>query len=168
MATVLALEGWDAAGKGSAIRRVTKAIDPRLYRVVGIAAPTEEERAQHYLWRFWRQLPRDGAMTIFDRSWYGRVLVERVEGFAAPEAWARSYAEINAFERQLTDHGVVLLKFWLHISEKEQLKRFRERETVPWKQHKITPDDWRNREKMPAYREAVEEMVARCDPPEAL
>ena len=167
MATVLAFEGWDAAGKGSAIRRVTKAIDPRLYRVVGIAAPTEEERAQHYLWRFWRQLPRDGAMTIFDRSWYGRVLVERVEGFAAPEAWARSYAEINAFERQLTDHGVVLLKFWIHISKKEQLKRFRERETVPWKQHKITPDDWRNREKMPAYREAVEEMVARCDPPEA-
>ena len=167
VATVLAFEGWDAAGKGSAIRRVTKAIDPRLYRVVGIAAPTEEERAQHYLWRFWRQLPRDGAMTIFDRSWYGRVLVERVEEFAAAEAWARSYAEINEFERQLTDHGVVLLKFWIHISEREQLKRFRERESVPWKQHKITPDDWRNREKMPAYRAAVEEMVARCDPPEA-
>lgn len=167
VATVLAFEGWDAAGKGSAIRRVTKAIDPRLYRVVGVAAPTEEERAQHYLWRFWRQLPRDGAMTIFDRSWYGRVLVERVEGFAAPEAWARAYAEINEFEGQLTEHGVVLLKFWIHISAKEQLKRFRERESVQWKAHKITPDDWRNRKKMPAYREAVEEMVARCSPPEA-
>ena len=167
VATVLAFEGWDAAGKGSAIRRVTHAIDPRLYRVAGIAAPTEEERAQHYLWRFWRQVPRDGAMTIFDRSWYGRVLVERVEGFARPKEWERAYEEINEFERQLTDHGVVLLKFWIHISEKEQLQRFRERETVPWKQHKITPEDWRNREQIQAYREAVEAMVVRCDRPDA-
>ena len=166
-ATVLAFEGWDAAGKGSAIRRVTHAIDPRLYSVVGIAAPTEEERAQHYLWRFWRRVPHDGAMTIFDRSWYGRVLVERVEGFAQPDEWARSYAEINEFERQLTDHGVVLLKFWIHVSEKEQLKRFKERETVPRKQYKITPDDWRNRKQRTAYGAAVEEMVARCDPPAA-
>ncbi|MCL4214510.1 MAG: polyphosphate:AMP phosphotransferase [Gemmatimonadales bacterium] len=166
-ATVMAFEGWDAAGKGSAIRRVTRAIDPRLYTVVGISAPTDEERAQHYLWRFWRRIPRDGAMTIFDRSWYGRVLVERVEGFARPDEWQRAYAEINAFERQLTDHGVVLLKFWIHVSEDEQLARFRERETVPWKRHKITPDDWRNRQRIPEYRAAVEEMLARCDPPSA-
>jgi polyphosphate kinase 2 (PPK2 family) len=165
VATVLAFEGWDAAGKGSAIRRVTQAMDPRLYRVARIAAPTEEERAQHYLWRFWRRVPRDGAVGIFDRSWYGRVLVERVEGFARPEEWQRAYDEINEFERQLTDHGTVVLKFWIHISEKEQLKRFKERETVPWKQYKITPDDWRNRNKIPEYRAAVEEMVARCDPP---
>ena len=167
VATVLAFEGWDAAGKGSAIRRVTQAMDPRLYRVARIAAPTEEERAQHYLWRFWRRIPRDGAVGIFDRSWYGRVLVERVEGFARPEEWQRSYDEINEFERQLTDHGMVVLKFWLHVSEQEQLKRFKERETVPWKRYKITPDDWRNRKKIPAYRAAVEEMVARCDPPTA-
>ncbi len=161
---VLVFEGWDAAGKGSAIRRVTQAMDPRLYRVVGIAAPTEEERAQHYLWRFWRHVPRDGRITIFDRSWYGRVLVERVEGFAPVTDWDRAYGEINEFERQLTDHGLALAKFWIHISAAEQLKRFRERERVPWKRHKITDEDWRNRKKAPAYREAVEEMVARCSP----
>ena len=166
-AMVLAFEGWDAAGKGSAIRRVTQAMDPRLYRVVGIAAPTDEERAQHYLWRFWRHIPRDGRITIFDRSWYGRVLVERVEGFAPVADWERSYAEIVDFERQLTDHGAALAKFWIHISPAEQLKRFRERERVPWKQFKITDEDWRNRKKMPAYREAVDEMVARCSPPSA-
>jgi polyphosphate:AMP phosphotransferase len=162
--TVLVFEGWDAAGKGSAIRRVTQAMDPRLYRVVGIAAPTEEERAQHYLWRFWRHIPRDGRITIFDRSWYGRVLVERVEGFAPVADWDRAFGEINEFERQLTDHGTALGKFWIHISAAEQLKRFRERERVAWKQHKITDEDWRNRKKAPAYREAVEEMVARCSP----
>ncbi len=167
VATVLAFEGWDAAGKGSAIRRVTQAMDPRLYRVIGVAAPTDEERAQHYLWRFWRQVPRDGRIAIFDRSWYGRVLVERVEGFAPVADWDRAYGEIDAFERQLTDHGMAVAKFWIHISPEEQLKRFKERERVVYKQFKITDDDWRNRKKMPAYREAVEEMLARCSAPEA-
>ncbi len=165
--TVLAFEGWDAAGKGSAIRRVTQAVDPRLYRVIGIAAPTDEERAQHYLWRFWRHVPRDGRIAIFDRSWYGRVLVERVEGFAPVADWDRAFGEINAFERQLTDHGMAVAKFWIHISADEQLKRFKERERVVYKQFKITNDDWRNRKKMPAYREAVEEMLARCTAPDA-
>lgn len=158
---VLVFEGWDAAGKGSAIRRVTQALDPRLYRVVGIAAPTDEERAQHYLWRFWRHLPRAGFATIFDRSWYGRVLVERVEGFARPDEWQRAYREINAFEEQLVEHGIVVNKFWLHISPQEQLRRFRERQTVAYKQHKITEEDWRNRKQWPDYRRAVDEMVAR-------
>lgn len=166
-ATVLLFEGWDAAGKGSAIRRVTQAMDPRLYRVVGIAAPTDEERAQHYLWRFWRHVPRDGRVTIFDRSWYGRVLVERVEGFAPVADWDRAYYEINAFERQLTDHGMAVAKFWIHVSPAEQLKRFKERGRVAWKQHKITDEDWRNRKQRPAYGAAVEEMLARCSPPEA-
>lgn len=163
-ATVLAFEGWDAAGKGSAIRRLTQALDPRLYQVIGIAAPTEEERAQHYLWRFWRHVPRDGRITIFDRSWYGRVLVERVEGFAHVGEWDRAYYEINDFERALTDHGITVAKFWLQVNAEEQLKRFKERQTVAWKRHKITDEDWRNRKKMPAYREAVEEMLARCSP----
>lgn len=159
---VLVFEGWDAAGKGSAIRRVTQAMDPRLYRAVGIAAPTEEERAQHYLWRFWRQLPRAGFTTIFDRSWYGRVLVERVEGFASAPEWTRAYGEINEFEEQMTAHGFVVCKFWLHISRDEQLRRFRERQTVAYKRYKITDEDWRNREKWPAYQAAVDDMVARC------
>ncbi len=159
---VLMFEGWDAAGKGSAIRRLTQAIDPRLYRVVGIAAPTDEERVQHYLWRFWRHLPRAGYITIFDRSWYGRVLVERVEGFAAPAEWGRAYGEINDFEEQLVDDGVVLGKFWVHLSQAEQLRRFREREKVAYKQYKITEEDWRNRQKWPAYQRAVDDMVARC------
>ncbi len=166
-ATVFAFEGWDAAGKGSAIRRVTQAMDPRLYRVIGIAAPTDEERAQHYLWRFWRHVPRDGRLTIFDRTWYGRVLVERVEGFAKEADWDRAYSEINDFERQLTDHGIALGKFWIHISSAEQLRRFRERERVAYKQYKIGPEDWRNRKKAPAYRAAVEEMLSRCATPEA-
>jgi polyphosphate:AMP phosphotransferase len=165
--TVLAFEGWDAAGKGSAIRRVTQALDPRLYRVVGIAAPTDEERAQHYLWRFWRHVPRDGRITIFDRTWYGRVLVERVEGFAPVADWDRAYYEIDAFERHLVDHGTALAKFWIHISPDEQLKRFKERERVAWKRHKITDEDWRNREKLREYRAAVDEMLARCSPAEA-
>ncbi len=159
---VLAFEGWDAAGKGSAIRRVTQALDPRLYRVVGVAAPTDEERAQHYLWRFWRHLPRAGYTTIFDRSWYGRVLVERVEGFAAPAEWARAYGEINAFEEQLAAHGTVLCKFWVHISPEEQLRRFKERQHVAYKQYKITDEDWRNRAKWPAYHRAVDDMLTRC------
>ena len=162
---VLVFEGWDAAGKGSAIRRVTQAMDPRLYRVVGIAAPTDEERAQHYLWRFWRHLPRDGTSTIFDRSWYGRVLVERVEKFATPEQWGRAYDEIVDFESQLNDHGNIVHKFWIHISPEEQLRRFKERETGDYNQYKITDEDWRNREKTPQYSAAIDDMVARCSTP---
>jgi polyphosphate:AMP phosphotransferase len=159
---VLVFEGWDAAGKGSAIRRVTQAIDPRLYQVVGIAAPTDEERAQHYLWRFWRHLPRAGYTTIFDRSWYGRVLVERVEGFARPDEWGRAYYEINEFEEQLVEHGIVVNKFWLHISPEEQLRRFKERQAIDYKRYKITAEDWRNRKQWDDYKHAVDEMVARC------
>lgn len=157
---ILVFEGWDAAGKGSAIRRVTAAIDARLYRVIPIAAPTDEERAQHYLWRFWRHIPRAGYMTIYDRSWYGRVLVERVEGFASPVQWQRAYNEINNFEEHLVNHGIALCKFWIHISAEEQLRRFRDREKDSRKQHKITGDDWRNREQWQQYSVAVNDMVA--------
>jgi polyphosphate:AMP phosphotransferase len=165
--SVLVFEGWDAGGKGGSIRRLTEAIDPRLYRVIPIAAPTEEERAHHYLWRFWRHLPRDGRVTLFDRSWYGRVLVERVEGFARPEEWERAYLEINDFEEQLAGHGIVMAKFWLHISPREQLRRFRDRQRVGFKRHKITDEDWRNRKQREAYLAAVSDMVAKTDTPEA-
>ncbi len=157
--TVAVFEGWDAAGKGGAIRRVTQAMDARLYRVISIAAPSDEERAHHYLWRFWRHIPRDGFHTLYDRSWYGRVLVERVEGFASELAWQRAYHEINSFEEQLVDHGTVLLKFWIHIDQQEQLRRFHEREQTPWKQHKIGPEDWRNRARWAEYERAVTDMV---------
>jgi polyphosphate:AMP phosphotransferase len=160
--TVMVFEGWDAAGKGSAIRRVTQAIDPRLCRIVGIAAPTDEERAQHYLWRFWRCLPRAGFTTIFDRSWYGRVLVERVEGFASRAEWSRAYLEINDFEEQLAESAIVVCKFWIHISQDEQLRRFRERQKTTYKRYKITEEDWRNRKKWNHYKAAVDEMVTRC------
>jgi AMP-polyphosphate phosphotransferase len=159
--TVVLFEGWDAAGKGGAIRRLIAPIDARIYRVISIAAPTDEERAQHYLWRFWRQLPRDGAMTVYDRTWYGRVLVERVEGFARPEDWGRGYREINDFEEQLVEHGIVLVKFWLHIDPAEQLRRFEERQKIAFKQHKITDEDWRNREKWEPYKLAVHDMISR-------
>ncbi|PQJ96648.1 polyphosphate:AMP phosphotransferase [Chromatium okenii] len=159
--TVLMFEGVDAGGKGGAIRRITNSVDARLYRAIPVAAPTDEEKAHHYLWRFWRHIPRAGFITLYDRSWYGRVLVERVEGFASDAEWRRAYAEINQFEEQLVDRGVILLKFWLHISQDEQLKRFKDREDVPYKRYKITADDWRNREKWPQYKEAVNEMVAR-------
>ncbi|MBU6402936.1 MAG: polyphosphate:AMP phosphotransferase [Verrucomicrobia bacterium] len=159
--SVVVFEGWDAAGKGSAIRRVTAAIDPRLYHIVPIAAPTDEERAHHYLWRFWRHLPRAGRVAIFDRSWYGRVLVERVEGFAAEPEWGRAYLEITDFEEQLVEHGIILTKFWLHVSKEEQLRRFKERQDIPYKRYKITEEDWRNRSKWDAYSAAVNEMVAR-------
>jgi polyphosphate:AMP phosphotransferase len=155
---VAVFEGWDAAGKGSAIRRVTTSIDPRLYRLRQFAAPTDEERRQHYLWRFWRKLERDGCSTLFDRSWYGRVLVERIEQFATPEQWQRSFEEINQFEQQIVDHGTTILKFWLHISPEEQLRRFEARQQQPHKQYKITDDDWRNRDKWQAYEHAVEDM----------
>ncbi len=159
--SVAVFEGWDAAGKGGAIRQVTASIDARLYRTISVAAPTDEELAQHYLWRFWRHIPRAGYVTLYDRSWYGRVLVERVEGFAKENEWMRAYQEINSFEEQLFSHGTVVNKFWVHISQEEQLKRFKERELVAWKQYKITDEDWRNREKWDDYKEAVNEMVTR-------
>jgi polyphosphate:AMP phosphotransferase len=161
ISTVALFEGWDAAGKGSAIRRVTAGIDPRLYRIIPIAAPSDEERAQHYFWRFWRKLPMAGYVTIFDRSWYGRVLVERVEKFATENEWKRAYLEINDFEEQLADRGIALAKFWIHISKEEQLQRFKEREKIQFKRYKITDEDWRNRKKWDAYKEAINEMVAR-------
>ena len=160
VSTALVFEGWDAAGKGGAIRRVTTAIDPRLFRIVQVGPPTMEENAYQYLWRFWRDLPRDGRITIFDRSWYGRVLVERIEQFASPDEWRRAYREINEFEKEIRQHGTVLLKFWLHISEEKQLNRFRDREETPHKQHKITAEDWRNRERWDEYETAVNDMVA--------
>jgi AMP-polyphosphate phosphotransferase len=160
VSTIVVFEGWDAAGKGSAIRRVTEAMDPRLFRVVPIGVPTQEEQAHHYLWRFWRNLPADGRVTIFDRSWYGRVLVERVEKFAQPAEWMRAYREINDFEEQLAEHGSVLAKFWIHISKEEQLRRFRERESVAFKRHKIEAEDWRNRARWNDYKAAINDMVA--------
>ena len=161
VSTVLVFEGWDAAGKGGAIRRVTAALDARNYQVIPIAAPTDEERAHHYLWRFWRHLSRAGRVTVFDRSWYGRVLVERVEGFATEREWSRAYSEINQFEDQLVEHGIVLLKFWLHVTPEEQLRRFKERQKIEWKRWKITDEDWRNRKQWPAYDVAVNEMIER-------
>ena len=161
VSTILVFEGLDAAGKGGAIRRVTGALDARSYQVIPIAAPTDEERAHHYLWRFWRHLSRAGRLTIFDRSWYGRVLVERVEGFATEREWRRAYSEIDEFEEQLVDHGIVLVKYWVHISQDEQLRRFKEREKARYKQWKLTDEDWRNRAKWPDYERAVNDMVER-------
>lgn len=161
-ATLLAVfEGPDAAGKGGAIRRVTRALDARTYRVIPIAAPTDEERARHYLWRFWRHLPRAGHVVIFDRSWYGRVLVERVEGFAAPHEWMRAYKEINELEERLFEFGIGVCKFWLHIDKDEQLRRFQEREHTSYKEFKITEEDYRNRAKWEPYEDAVHDMVER-------
>lgn len=160
-AVVAVFEGNDAAGKGGAIRRVTAALDARQYDIVPVAAPSEDERAQPYLWRFWRQLPRKGRMTIFDRSWYGRVLVERVEGFCSEYDWMRAYSEINDFEEQMVKNGVVVVKFWLATSAEEQLRRFKEREKVGYKRFKITEEDWRNREKWDLYKRAVSDMVDR-------
>jgi polyphosphate:AMP phosphotransferase len=158
---VLVFEGSDAAGKGGSIRRVGAALDARQYQIVPIAAPTEEERAQPYLWRFWRHLPRTGRVAIFDRSWYGRVLVERVEGFCSEADWLRAYAEINDFEHQMVDAGAIVVKFWLQISEDEQLRRFKERQDTEFKRFKITDEDWRNREKWNDYVTAVCDMVDR-------
>jgi polyphosphate:AMP phosphotransferase len=158
---VLVFEGMDAAGKGSTIRRITQALDARHYRVIPVAAPTEEERAQPYLWRFWRNLPGHGRAAIFDRSWYGRVLVERVEKFARPDEWMRAYQEINDFEEQQVEAGAIVVKFWLAITPAEQLRRFKAREETPYKRYKITPDDWRNRKKWPQYELAVNDMVER-------
>lgn len=159
------LEGWDASGKGGAIKRLVAEIDSRQVRVHQFAAPTHDEKRHHFLWRFWPYLPGWGGMAIFDRTWYGRVLVERVEDFATREQWLRAYDEINSFERTLTDEGMILVKLWLHISSEEQLKRFQRREKDPLKAWKLTEEDWRNREHRDAYVTAVEDMVARTDQP---
>ncbi len=161
ISTILVFEGWDAGGKGGVIRRITAALDARDFQVIPIAAPTDEERAHHYLWRFWRHLSRAGRVTIFDRSWYGRLLVERVEGFAGETEWRRAYSEIRDFEEQLVQSGIVLCKFWLHITKDEQLRRFEERKATPYKQWKLTDEDWRNRERWEEYELAVNDMVER-------
>ena len=167
LSTIVVFEGWDAAGKGGAIRRVASALDAREYQVIPVAAPTDEERAQHYLWRFWRHLSRSGRLTVFDRSWYGRVLVERVEGFAQDPEWRRAYDEINDFEAQLLAHGIVLVKYWVHISKDEQLRRFKQRSRLAHKRWKLTDEDWRNRKRWKAYEHAVDDMVARTSPRQA-
>ncbi len=161
VSTVLAFEGWDAAGKGGVIRRVTGALEAGDYRVIPVAAPTEEERKYHYLWRFWRDLPPAGKTVIFDRTWYGRVLVERLEGFATPAEWQRAFDEINDFEAQMVEQGYFVAKFWLHISPEEQLARFKAREQTPYKMHKITEEDYRNRERWDEYVKAVDQKVLR-------
>ena len=160
---VLVFEGCDAAGKGGAIRRLVRPMHPKTYRIVPIAAPTKTELSYPYLWRFWNKLPRDGKLTIFDRSWYGRVLVERIEGFCRPADWARAFSEIRDFEEQIHESGTRVIKFWLQISQEEQLRRFEAREQTPHKAHKITAEDWRNREKWPRYKAAICEMIDRTD-----
>jgi len=161
LGVVIGFEGWDAAGKGGCIRRLTERLDPRGYTVVPVAAPAGEESTHHYLWRFWRSIPKAGHLAIFDRTWYGRVLVERVEGFCSPSDWHRSYQEINEFERSLTNAGWVVVKFWLHISPEEQLRRFELRKNDPNKQYKLTDEDWRNRAKWGVYQQAVVDMIQR-------
>jgi AMP-polyphosphate phosphotransferase len=160
-------EGWDASGKGGAIKRLVAPLDPRHVRVVQFAAPTPDEKRHHFLRRFWPAFPGWGGMAVLDRSWYGRVLVERVEGFAARDQWLRAYEEINSLERSLSAEGMLLIKLWLHISADEQLRRFERRAKDPLKSWKLTDDDWRNREKRPHYLEAIEDMLGRTDTPEA-
>lgn len=167
IAVVCAFEGVDAAGKGGAIRRIATALDAGLYNIVPVAKPTDEEYAHHYLWRFWKHLPADGLMTIFDRTWYGRVLVERVEGFADVHEWQRAYGEINNFEKQIVAHGTVLMKYWLHIDQDEQLARFEAREDIEHKKHKITDEDYRNRKKWPQYKDAIHDMITQTDTADA-
>jgi len=164
---VVVFEGWDASGKGGAIKRLVAPLDPRHVRVSQFAAPTADEKRHHFLGRFWPALPGWGGMTVFDRSWYGRVLVERVEGFATEEQWSRAYDEINGFERTLADEGSIIVKLWLHVSPEEQLKRFEARAKDPLRSWKLTDEDWRNREKRPQYEAAVEEMLERTDQPHA-
>ena len=156
---VIVYEGWDASGKGGNIKRLTERLDPRFYTVYGIGKPTEDELQHHYLWRFWTKLPARGHLVIFDRSWYGRVLVERVEGFATEAEWRRAYGEINAFEKLLVDDGAIILKFWLHVSPDEQLRRFESRLEDPAKRWKMNDEDWRNRAKWLQYEAAVEDML---------
>jgi polyphosphate kinase 2 (PPK2 family) len=160
-------EGWDAAGKGGAIKRVTETLEPRGYTVSSFAAPRGEEKTHHYLWRFWRVLPRAGHLGVFDRSYYGRVLVERVEGFCSEAEWRRAYREINEFEAQQASFGMVICKFWLQVSAEEQLRRFRERERDPFRQYKLTPEDWRNRARWAEYEAAVEDMLHETSTPAA-
>lgn len=164
---VIVYEGWDAAGKGGNIKRLTRKMDPRGYEVIPVAAPNELEIRHHYLWRFWQEMPKAGHIAIFDRSWYGRVMVERVEGFCSEAEWRRAYHEINEMEEQLAHFDTVVVKLWLHISKEEQLRRFEERKNNPNKNWKITDDDWRNREKWDAYLEAVNEMLYRTSTPYA-
>ena len=156
---IIAYEGWDAAGKGGNIKRITGALDPRGFEVHPIASPEPHEKARHYLWRFWTRLPKTGHIAIFDRTWYGRVMVERIEGFCSTNDWQRAYNEINEFEKELVDWGAVVIKFWVHIDKETQLERFNERQNTPEKQWKITDEDWRNREKWDAYEAAVNEMI---------
>jgi polyphosphate kinase 2 (PPK2 family) len=158
---VIVYEGWDASGKGGTIKRVTERLDPRGYEVFAVAAPKGEDASHHYLWRFWRRLkpPDEKQVLIFDRSWYGRILVERVEGLCTEQEWKRAYREINQFERQLVDNGMILVKFWIHISSDEQMRRFEQRKNTPYKQWKLTEEDWRNRAKWDLYLAAVEDML---------
>ena len=158
---IVAFEGWDAGGKGGAIKRLARALDPLGYAVNPVAAPNQVEKQFHYMWRFWIKMPRAGEIAIFDRTWYGRVMVERIEHFATDAEWQRAYGEINETEAQWAEHGIILCKFWLHIDQEEQYKRFKERENDPDKEWKITEEDWRNREKWPAYEAAVNEMLIR-------
>ncbi|EON74472.1 polyphosphate kinase 2 family protein [Lysinibacillus sphaericus] len=160
---ILVFEGMDAAGKGGAIKRLIERVDPRGYVVHPISAPQPHELRYNYLQRFWRKLPQHGQIAIFDRSWYGRVLVERIEGFATKDEWARAYEEVNQFEKLLTDGDYIIVKFWLHVSDEEQLKRFKEREQDPYKSWKLTDEDWRNREKTPQYIEAANDMFDKTD-----
>jgi len=164
---IILFEGWDAAGKGGAIIRLDRALNPRCSVVEPVAAPTPDEKSHHYLWRFIRSLPKGGDITIFDRTWYGRVLVERVEGFCTEQEWGRAYQEINVMEDYLVKSGACLIKFWLQIDQDTQLRRFRERETDALKKYKITDDDWRNREKWDLYSAAIDEMLARTSTPVA-
>ena len=158
---IIAYEGWDAAGKGGNIKRITSALDPRGYEVHPIASPEPHEKARHYLWRFWTRLPKTGHIAIFDRTWYGRVMVERLEGFCSENDWKRAYHEINEFEKELHDWGAVIIKFWVQIDKDTQLERFTERQNTPEKQWKITEEDWRNRDKWDQYEQAVNEMIAK-------
>ncbi len=163
----IVFEGWDASGKGGTIKRLVAPLDPRHVHVVQFASPSPREKRHQFLWRFWPHLPGWGGMAVFDRSWYGRVLVERIEGFATREQWMRAYDEINDFERSLTDDGMVLVKLWMHLSPDEQLRRFEKRKTEPLKSWKLTEEDWRNRERRDQYEVAVEDMLARTDSPSA-
>jgi AMP-polyphosphate phosphotransferase len=164
---LIVYEGWDAAGKGGNIRRLVQGLDPRGYEVVPVAAPNDVEKAHHYLWRFWQKVPKAGHITIFDRSWYGRVMVERIEGFCTETEWKRAFGEIREFERELADNGMVVVKFWLDIDKDEQLRRFKQRQTIAYKTWKITDEDWRNREKWGLYKRAVEEMIYRTSTKDA-
>ena len=164
---VLGFEGWDAAGKGGAIKRLTEPMDPRGYVVNPTAAPSDLEKSHHYLWRFWRNMPKAGHIAIFDRTWYGRVMVERIEGFCTKEEWQRAYREINEMEESLVHGGAIVLKFWLQIDKEEQKRRFDARMENPKKQWKITEEDWRNREKWDLYEEAVNEMIIRTSTSQA-